>query len=174
MASKSGNGTGNETQGSLQELHDLLREFDTAMLVTVTPENMLRARPMEIQDPSEMPGCDLWFVTREDTAKADEIAREAQVCVCAYRSRDKAYVSISARAQMVKDSAAVKRLWKPSWKAWFPKGPDDPSITLLELRVEHAEYWEPAGGRARVLYEIVKSMLKGGSADANLPPPKHI
>jgi general stress protein 26 len=158
----------------LTELKQLLTEFDTAMLVTVTPERLLRARPMAIQDPSEMPGCDLWFVTAEDTPKIEEVQEERQVCVCCYRSSDRAYISISAVARIEKDSEAVRRLWKPSWKAWFTKGPEDPTITLLKLNVERAEYWEPEGGRARVLFEMVKAVFTGERADANLNPPKHL
>jgi general stress protein 26 len=174
MAKKNGNGTGYEVRGTLQELYDLLKEFDTAMLVTVTPDHKLRARPMEIQDPNEIPGCELWFVTADDTAKVTEIGLDEQVCVCAYRATDRAYISISARARMDKDPAAIQRLWKPSWKAYFPNGVNDPSITLLKLTVERAEYWEPEGGRMRVLYELLRSAFTGESLEANLNPPKHV
>lgn len=174
MNTKHSSENGNPANSSLAELKALLAEFDTAMLVTVTPEKLLRARPMAIQDGSEMPGCDLWFVTGEDTAKVDEVNREHQVCVCCYRASDRSYVSISASARSEKDKDAVRRLWKPSWKAWFPAGPDDPTITLLKLNVVRAEYWEPEGGRMRVLYEMVKAVLTGEPADANLNPPKHV
>jgi general stress protein 26 len=144
------------------------------MFVTVTPDRLLRGRPMAIQDPSEMAGCDLWFVTREDTAKVEEVQEERQVCVCAYRAKDRSYVSISAVARTEKDPAAVRRLWKPDWKAWFPDGPDDPTLALLKLDVERAEYWEPEGGRARVLFEMIRSFITGEPADANLNPPKRV
>lgn len=174
MGHKNGNRTGHEVKGTLQELYTFLKEFDTAMLVTMTPGRMLRARPMEIQDPKEVPGCDLWFVTGDDTAKVAEIGREEHVCVCAYRARDKAYISISARARTDKDQGAIQRLWKPTWKMFFPNGVSDPTITLLKLTVERAEYWEPEGGRMRVLYEMLKSALTGESLESNLNPPKHV
>jgi general stress protein 26 len=170
---KNGGRSVQEERGSLAELRRLLTEFDTAMLVTVTPEKLLRARPMGIQDPEEMPGCDLWFVTGEDTAKVEEVHEERQVCVCAYRARDRSYVSISAVARTERDPAAVRRLWKPAWRAWF-SGPDDPTIVLLKLDVERAEYWEPEGGRARVLFEMIRGIVTGEPADAHLNPPKRV
>jgi len=65
-------------------------------------------------------------------------------------------------------------LFKPDWKVWWPQGPDDPQISFIELQVERAEYWEPAGGSVRVLYEMVKSLIKGEAGDRNLPPPKRL
>ena len=91
-----------------------------------------------------------------------------------YRPRDRAYVSISAIARVRRDPALVRRLFQPDWKIWFPKGPDDESIALIEMQVERAEYWEPKGGAARVLYEMVKSLVRGEPAGANPPPTKKI
>lgn len=174
MSDKDGTNHAHETRGSLEELYTLLKEFGVAMLVTVTPEHQLRARPMALQDPSEVPDADLWLVTGDDTSKVYEINKEHQVCICTYRSRDAAYVSISALATFDKNREEIKRLYKPSWKAWFTEGENDPTITLLKLKVEHAEYWEPTGGRPRILFEKVKSMLTGEPADKNLNPPKHV
>lgn len=148
MKQTDGTGQHHQEPGSIKELHDFLKEFDTAMLVTLSG-NQLRARPMAIQNPDELSDCDLWFVTGDDTPKVDEIDKEHQVCACAYRARDRAYISISALARVDKDRAAIHRLYKPSWKSWFTGGPDDPTITLLKLTVERAEYWRPkAASRA--------------------------
>lgn len=158
----------------MSELHAMLREFGTAMLVTVTPEGLMRGRPMEIQEPAEVMDCDLWFVTREETPKTGEIAREQQVAVCCYRPRDRAYISISARAVIDRNEEKIRSLWKPSWKAWLPDGPDHPNAAILKLSVERAEYWEPEGGRLRILYEKAKALVQGKPADEKLNPPKHI
>ncbi|WP_437490874.1 pyridoxamine 5'-phosphate oxidase family protein [Sorangium sp. So ce1014] len=156
------------------ELHALLREFDTAMLVTMTPEGLMRGRPMEIQEPAELMDCDLWFVTQEETAKTGEIAREQQVAVCCYRPRDRAYISISARATIDRNEEKIRSLWKPSWKTWLPDGPAHPHAAILRLNVERAEYWEPEGGRLRILYEKAKALVQRKPASDKLNPPKHI
>jgi general stress protein 26 len=161
-------------QGSLDELKKLVQEFDTVMLVTSTPEGRLRARPMAVQEPADELTADLWFVSSLDTAKIEEIGQRPEVCVTALRGSGKAYVSISAFARARRDPALVQKLWKPDWKVWWPDGPTDPQITFVELEVERAEYWEPAGGSVRVLYEMVKSLVKGERGDANLPPTKKL
>lgn len=162
------------TRGSIVELKEMLRQFDTALLTSITEDGLVRARPMAVQDPDEIPDCDLWFVTSSDSGKAAEIARERQVGVCAYHPGNRGWLSISAWATFERDEALIRRLFKPSWKAWFVKGPDDPTIVFLKLMVERAEYWEPEGGRVRILYEMVKARLKGEPADANLNPTKTI
>jgi general stress protein 26 len=164
-----------EVRGSLDELRRLLAQFDTAMLVTVSPQRQVHARPMEVQEPSRLPGCDLWFVTAEETDKVHDIEREAQVGVTCYRALDAAWLAISARAEVLRDRTLVERLWRPSWKVWFPEGPNGgPPIAILRLSVERAEYGEPRGGRLRVLYEILRSTLRGRPAAEGLPPTKLI
>jgi general stress protein 26 len=160
-------------RGTLKELRDLLKEFDTVMLVTRTAQGLLRARPMALQDLDELTDCDLWLVTGEDTPKVAEISDEQSVCVAAFRNRDKAYVSISARADVERNPAEVKRLWKPDWSIWFD-GPDDPTVAIMKLEVIRAEYWEPEGGRLRVLFEMARGAVTGKKPDETLNPPKTI
>lgn len=162
-------------QGSLDELRAMLAELDTAMLVTAQADGSLRARPMALQDPSAVPDCDLWFVTSEDTPKVDEIERDAHVNVSAVRPSDRAYVSISATARIVRDPQLVQRLWRPDWRLWFSSDErTDGRIVILKLRVHHAEYWRPEGGRLRVLYSLARAALTDETADETLPPPKRI
>lgn len=160
--------------GSLHELRTLLAEFDTIMLVTMTAQGDMRGRAMATQELDDLHDCDLWFVTSEDSPKVVELDADPRACVTAYRPSDRTYLSISAEVRRSRDRAEIERLWKPDWKAWFPDGPKDPSITLLKLKVKRAEYWEPKGGKLRVLYEMAKAVMAGKPADANLDPIKHI
>ncbi|AKT36574.1 pyridoxamine 5'-phosphate oxidase family protein [Chondromyces crocatus] len=160
------------TRGSLQELYELLKEFDVALLITQTPQGFLRARPMAMQNPDEVPDCDLWFVTSDETPKVGEIEKEHQVAIACYRPRDRAYLSISAVARVERDNETIKRLWKPDWQAWLPHGAEQ--TALLKLTLERAEYWEPKGGVLRVLYEQAKAVLTGESAGKGLEPVKHV
>ena len=159
--------------GSIAELREMLKEFDTTMLVTQTPDGHLRGRPMAMQEIEDLEDCDLWLVTSDDSPKVAEINLEHDVCVVCYRPQDRAYISISARARSERNPLEVKRLWKPDWKAWWD-GPEDPSITILKLDVQRAEYWEPEGGRLRVLFEYAKGMVSGKRPDEILNPPKTV
>lgn len=163
-----------KARGNREELLALVDDFDTAMLVTLDDDGALRARPMGLQH-ERLADCDLWFVTTDDSPKTDDIERHHDVNVCCLRTRDKAYLSISARARIDRNVPEVKRLWQPSWKIWFgDEKPDDGGIVLLKLDIVRAEYWEPEGGRLRVLYAIAKGALGGESAADELNPPKRV
>ncbi len=162
-------------QGNKRELFDLLQDFDTAMLVTVEADGRLRARPMSLQKPGEIPGCDLWLASADDSGKTHEIEHDRQVNLSCLRSRDGAYITISARARVERNPDVIESVWKPDWKLWFGDAhPDDGEIVLLKLDIERAEYWKPEGGRLRVLYSIVKGLVTDEPAEASLNPPKRI
>ena len=163
-----------KARGSKEALLALLAEFDTAMLVGVEPDGTLRARPMGFQH-DKLPDCDLWFVTADDTHKTDEIDRHRQVNVCCLRTRDRAYVSLSARARVDRNPSEARRLWKPTWKMWLgDEKAQDGGIVLLKLDIERAEYWEPEGGRLRVLYAQAREPGSDEPTEDEVNPPTEV
>lgn len=107
-------------------LSELLDEFDTAMLVTRAADGRLRARPLSFA--GEHDGR-LFFSTAADSPKVAELEDDARVAVT---MQDRArYVSISGTAEVSDDRALVDRLWRESWRVWFPGGKDDPALRLL-------------------------------------------
>src|SRR5208337_4347672 len=51
------------------------------------------------------------------------------------------YVSFTGHASVVQDREKMQDLWCPAYRAWFPRGLDDPELALLRVDVERAEYW---------------------------------
>lgn len=152
---------GQTSQESVQKLRELIKDIDFAMLTTIDSDGSLRSRPMTTQQ-TEFDG-DLWFFTPEPSGKTDEIAREQQVNV-SYALPDKhRYVSVSGRARLVNDRAKMKELWSPAYKVFFPGGLDDPSLRLLKVEVDKAEYWDSKGTVATVIG--FARALTGGEAD---------
>jgi general stress protein 26 len=50
-------------------------------------------------------------------------------------------------------------------KAWFPEGLEDPTLCLLKVSVEEAEYWEASSSTLVQLFGFVKAMATGQEAD---------
>lgn len=131
-------------------VHDLLQGFDTAMLVTHLPTGHLHSRPMAIAEVGE--GGDVWFATRIDSPKVDEIQSNDDVNVTCMKG-DR-FLSLSGTAELVRDRALLDRLWKEAWQAWFPEGKDSQALALIHVTPHEAEYWEHAGGeKVRVHFE---------------------
>ena len=75
------------------------------------------------------------------------------------------YVSISGKAQLVRDRNKIEELWKPEFKMWFPEGKDDPQIALLRVSLEKAEYWDSPSSTIGFVLNFVSSLVTGKEAD---------
>jgi general stress protein 26 len=71
------------------------------------------------------------------------------------------WVSISGNASIVDDVAKKKQLWNPGAEAWLPQGPEDPSVALILVDSESAEYWDTPGGKVASVFSFVKSKATG-------------
>jgi len=124
-----------------QNFFELLKKFDTAMLVTHSGKAApLHARPMAIAETSE--DGSIWFVTGKDTPKVDEIQHDTELV--ATFQHDRQFLSVSGRAELHNDRARIHKVWKESFRVWF-NGKDDPNIVLIRLNPSSAEYWDNTG-----------------------------
>ena len=147
---------------SVEKIRELLEGIDFCMLTTIDSGH-LRARPMSTQQ-AEFDG-DIWFFTSDETHKVEEIEKDNRVCVAYAKPDDDTYVSVSGRAEVVKDRAKMEELWSPILKAWFPEGLDDPHLCLLKVSAEQAEYWDSPSGKLVQLFGFVKAIATGQEAD---------
>ncbi|HKP69884.1 MAG TPA: pyridoxamine 5'-phosphate oxidase family protein [Pyrinomonadaceae bacterium] len=152
----------NTREGSIEKIRELTEGIDFCMLTTIDGDQ-LRSRPMSTQK-FEFDG-DLWFFTNDKTHKVEELERDDRVCVAYSKPDENVYLSVSGRAEVVKDRAKIEELWNPLLKAWFPEGLDDPSICLLKIPVEQAEYWDAPSSRIVRLFQIAKALATGQEAD---------
>ena len=145
--------------GDVKKLADLIEDIEFAMLTTVDSEGCLRSRPMATQK-SKFDGA-LWFFTDVESAKAHEIERDRHVNL-SYANPDKQrYVSVSGVARLVQDKAKAKQLWNPVYKAWFPDGVDDPNLSLIQVQVEKAEFWDSPSSKVVQLVGFAKALATG-------------
>jgi general stress protein 26 len=150
-----------------EHLLELIKDFDTAMLVTRTEEGRLRSRPLAIAEVAQAGDGEgyMYFATSIESGKVHEVEHDPQVNVCLQDG--KRFVSISGLARIVRDPALVDRLYTEAWKVWFPKGKSDPSLALLEVDATAAEYWDQSGARGLgYLYEAVSAYVHGRKAHA--------
>lgn len=147
---------------SINKIKELTEGIDFCMLTTIDG-GVLRSRPMSTQE-FEFEG-DLWFFTSDNTHKIDELENDNRVNVAYSKPDDNKYLSISGKAEVVKDRAKIEELWSPVLKAWFPKGIDDPNLCLLKIPVEQAEYWDAPNSTIVQLFGMVKAIATGTEAD---------
>ncbi len=138
-----------QRQQHIAQLAALIEDVEVAMFTTTGVDGRLYSRPLGTQD-VEFDG-DLWFVTSADSPKVAEIALNPRVNVAYSSPSRNSYVSVAGTARIVEDRARVEELWSPAMKLFFPQGKDDPSLRLIHVSAESAEYWDGPGtllGRA--------------------------
>ena len=140
------------------ELWERIESVRTAMMTTVAPDGSLRSRPMWTQG-DEFDGS-LWFFTSDDDPKVDDLQRDPHVGL-SYAAPDKdLYLSVSGRAELVRDRSKAEELWNVFAEAWFPDGVDDPKLALIRVDVEHAHYWEDKKPKVLQFAEIVLGAIR--------------
>ncbi len=127
------------------KLAELIKDVRVAMFTTF-PGGMAgaaSARPMWTQklDSDSFDGT-LWFMTNSGSAMVRDLSVNP-VVLLTYALPDKnRYIAVYASAKAEKNPEMARELWNIHAKGWYPGGPDDPTLTLLRVTVERAEYWD--------------------------------
>ena len=138
---------------TLEVLRGILKNAKVAMLVTISDDQRLVARPMQLQD-VEYDG-DLWFLTRTDTDKYEEIKTNDNVNVVI---ADKSYASLSGKAEIIDDVEKKKEFWSKAYELMFDLDYTDPRITLIKVHTETAEYWDTSS-TIKSAYNFIKKVV---------------
>ena len=146
---------------SLAKIQDLIKDIRIAMLTTAGQDGRIYSRPMATQQ-TRFQG-ELWFLTRQDSGKVDEIRHDAHVNVAYADTKGSSFVSLAGRAEISRDRARIHELWNPMYKAWFPDGEDDPQIAALKITVEDAEYWDAPSNAIVRNFQILRAAVTKGN-----------
>jgi general stress protein 26 len=154
----------------LAKMYDLIDDLEIAMMTTRRADGHLVSRAMATQKRS--PGADLWFVTRAEAHKVDELQAEPHVNLAYYKDRTREWVSVSGIAKVSRDRETLRRLYAADWKAWFPEEgdprhgtPEDPRMVLVGVDVHSAVFFEAKKPQPVVLFEVAKGWLTGREPD---------
>ncbi len=147
----------------VQKINDLVKDIRIAMMTTVAPDGSFDSRPMATQQ-SSFYG-DVWFLTRAESGKVAEIRDDSHVSLLYSDPDSSKFVSAKGRAYLSKDRAKIQELWNPMYKAWFPEGQDDPSITVLRVNISEAQYWEASSSKLLRGLKYVAAAATGGAID---------
>ena len=122
---------------TFRQFMQVLEGFDQVMLVTAR-DGELRSRPMLVGDVTD--DGRLRFITRDDSAKLEEVSDSPQVNIAA--QAESRFVSVSGTARLSKDRDLIDTAWKRQQAPWFADGRDDPHVIMLEVVPTHAEFWD--------------------------------
>jgi general stress protein 26 len=150
----------------LEPLYTMIEKLDTAMMTTRRPDGHLESRAMANQKHAS--GADLWFVSREGTAKLQDLEFDPHINLSYYNPDSREWISVSGIARPSRDRQKIRELYASDWKMWFgDEGgehdgtADDPRIVLIAVEVHAAVYLKINKPKPVLLYEMAKGWLTG-------------
>jgi general stress protein 26 len=143
--------------GSADRLVKLAKDIRIAMFTTVDADGSFVSRPMAQQE--VQPDGDLWFFAERSSSAVAHIGANPHVGVTL--SSSDTWISINGSAEIVDDSEIAASLWNTWVEAWLPQGPRDPSVVLIKVNSDAAEYWDSPGGRVTSLISFAKAKVTG-------------
>jgi general stress protein 26 len=149
---------------AIAELQRRIEGIPVAMVTTIAPDDVLRCRPMLLERLE--PDATLVFLTHLSSQKSDDVRRDARVNVSFVSAKGDRYVSIGGRATIAHDVARMHALWNPTYRAWFPGGPDDPDSAIFTVHIERVDYWDVSSSRLIRLWGVVKALATGEVAES--------
>ncbi len=143
----------------IDRVWDIIEKVGIAMLTTRFAGG-LRARPLEAR-PDREAGI-IWFLTDVRSGKDEEVAAAPEIGLVFIDAGDKAYLSITGRAEIRRDPAQAAEIWKSTDQMWWPGGPHDPTLRVMRIEPRTAELWDGPSTAMMAAFEFAKAKLTGG------------
>lgn len=145
------------------EAHDvdrvwkLMEKIKICMLASLDGEK-IRARPMAAYPRREENV--VYFLTDARGHKDEEIKRDENVCLIFSEPKDGKYLTVTGQGRVTDNRTLVHDLWNTAAEAWWD-GPDDPSIRVLEVSPEDAQFWEGPHGLVATVAMVIAAATSG-------------
>lgn len=146
----------------IERVWDIVGEVRHCMLTT-NAGGSLRARPMASY-PDPVNEC-IWFMTDARGGKDDELQSDPRACLAYAEPKTNTFLSISGRANVVRDQEKIDELWNPYAKVFWPDGPADLKIRLICFHPTQAEFWDGPSNPVTIAFRMAKARLTGERPD---------
>lgn len=150
-----------DTPSDRKSLWNKIKGIRFGMLTHRHPGGMLHSHPMTTQNKSLDEGDVLFFFVSAQSEMASGLREDGMVNIAYASPQDDSYVSVAGMARVTHDPARVQQLWSPAAQTWFPQGPADPDLALLEVSIEHAEFWDTQESKMTQMFKKAKAALTG-------------
>ena len=144
--------------GEWRQLEGLIRDVRIALLTTSDRDGRFHTRPVQTMEVDTNHA--LWFFTDWTSPKADELNHDIRLSLGYADPAKRVYAAISGTGRLIRDAGKAKELWSLDQRAYYPDGPGDERLALLQVRIERAEYWL-APGRVSYLIAALAAVATG-------------
>jgi general stress protein 26 len=144
-----------------QRVRALIERAGVAMLMNIDEHDTHVGRPMLplfIQNDPH-----IFFLTHQSSRKVMQLVARPKVGLTIISAN--CYLVIAGSAHISRDPELIRRLWNPTYRAWFPDGQADREASAIRVAVERIDYWEPPTSRIVRLVQAVKAVVTREAVD---------
>ena len=153
-----------------RRVRELIQHAGVAMLMTLDEHGAPVGRPMLPllleSDPH------IYFLTHQTSRKVTHLEARAQIGMAIVGPH--CYLAVAGSAYASRDPELIRRLWHPTYRAWFPDGKDDREATVLRVRVDRVHYWEPPRSRVVRVFQAAKAVVTRRPVDTPMKTLDHL
>jgi general stress protein 26 len=129
---------------TLENISEKMRDIDICMMTTKTASGTLESRPMSNNREVDYKG-DSYFFAYDDCSAAQEIKMDPSVGLSLIDQAGllgkSLYLSITGKADLIKDRAVMVQHWVKDLELWFKDGLDTPGLVLIHVKASRIKYW---------------------------------
>lgn len=131
------------------------------MFTTRSSNGELDSRPMTTPNKAIDEDSSLWFFMSAHGEPVSEFVAQPEVDIATADPGADRNVSVSGTAVITNDLARKRHLWSTMAGAWFSGGVDDPDLTLIQVRIAHASYWDIKDSKLVQVFKMAKAVVTG-------------
>jgi general stress protein 26 len=125
---------------TLTDIAKAMKHIDISILTTITGAGALTGRPMSNNRDVDYDG-DSYFFTDGSAQLVKDIEANPNVGL-GLQGKHHLWISISGKADLIRDKTAFKDHWNKDLDKWFDDGIDTPGLTLVHVKAASIEYWD--------------------------------
>ncbi|MBE3639801.1 pyridoxamine 5'-phosphate oxidase family protein [Mangrovicoccus algicola] len=102
---------------------------------------------------------EIWFLTSKDTDMVRGLAPGQPAKYVLMGTKQDFHASLRGTLTERMNRDMLEKIWSPVAAAWFHGGKDDPSLTMLCLRLESGQVWGSTDSTLRFGFEIARANM---------------
>jgi general stress protein 26 len=118
----------------LKAVYETIESVELCFLITNNEVGHISSRLMQCFKPE--PDFTIWFGTRQNSRKVNEIRANPRAVVSFHNTKENAYVTLTGNAEVVEDIELRQHYWRPAWEQFFPAAPEEGYLLIRFTPVE--------------------------------------
>ncbi|MBN3582984.1 pyridoxamine 5'-phosphate oxidase family protein [Algoriphagus aestuarii] len=165
--SKSSNVENLHGKAAVRKIRDMVDSSSLCFFQTeVSFDENQSARPMSVQK-SDDDGT-LWFLSAIDSAKNAEINANSRARLFFQKPSSMEFLELQGKAEISQNKELIDELWDSLAKNWFPKGKDDPRISVIKFIPQAGHYWDTKHGAGLAGAKMLFGIITGKKVDVGV------